>query len=702
MITLNASGGSVTFTFSGNSTYLNDGTIEVPVNSLALIIDESDMATFRKAASNDIFVSANIAEFGMTKDELMAWYKANMVGSTGGGGGTDTGTVQTMIDQSISGKADSSAVTEEISAAVSGKVNVSDNIVSAHTFNARSADGGSYYTKLKFDGRHFLFNDFHSKKISVYPMGGLNGQLFTSLYLNSYNYVTYDAAAYLSGSTNDDYPSSFTSVTWIGDETKMKVEINSEGYLDLIAQGDYWFGQIDSNLTQELYVNILNDIASGQSASVINDSIVNNLENLGNTINGIQYELNGKLDTSAYTPINVDSTLSQASVNPIQNKSLFNELRVSGASSGDTTIVFVNGESTNYPEGVTVIKFEPTQSNTWASYEFYNGSSYLGSIQVSYYGNISVELSLDGATYTTSGNTVILTVPSTLGITKIAQLSGDYNNFTVKVENPPIYTPLKDVVSGKQNTLIAGRGISITTGETADTISVSLSISAGTGENSIAEGKDTIATGDRSHAEGERTTASGDRSHAEGYRTTASGQSSHAEGAYTLASGYHSHAEGDNTVASGGYSHAEGDYTLASAYQAHAEGYETKAIGQSSHAEGDHTIANNEAEHASGAYNVSNSASTTFGNAGNTLFSVGNGTADDARHNAFEIRQNGDIYCSDGTNDVKLQDTITATAANTSALGGLNLVKLTESDYQSLSVKDPDTLYVVIPDPTNP
>lgn len=105
MITLNASGGSITFEFSGNSTYLNDGTITVPVNSLALIIDESDMATFRKAASNDIFVSANIAEFGMTKAELESWYKANMVGSTGGGGIT-SGEVQSMIDEAVSGKQD--------------------------------------------------------------------------------------------------------------------------------------------------------------------------------------------------------------------------------------------------------------------------------------------------------------------------------------------------------------------------------------------------------------------------------------------------------------------------------------------------------------------------------------------------------------------------------------------------------------------
>ena len=112
MITLNASGGSITFEFSGNSTYLNDGTITVPVNSLALIIDESDMVTFKKSQSSDIFVSANIAEFGMTKAELESWYKANMVGSTGGGGGDITsGEVQTMIDESISGKVNTSTYT---------------------------------------------------------------------------------------------------------------------------------------------------------------------------------------------------------------------------------------------------------------------------------------------------------------------------------------------------------------------------------------------------------------------------------------------------------------------------------------------------------------------------------------------------------------------------------------------------------------
>ena len=270
-------------------------------------------------------------------------------------------------------------------------------------------------------------------------------------------------------------------------------------------------------------------------------------------------------------------------------------------------------------------------------------------------------------------------------------------------------------------TYTAGRGISIAN----DTISFSLPISAGTGNNSIIEGTSTTASGYYSHAEGTNATASGYYSHAEGGGTTASGH-------------YGSHAEGQNTRASGQYgSHAEGNHTTAS--------------GQSSHAEGYYTNATNESEHASGQYNVSNKAISTWGDSGNTLFSVGNGTSISARHNAFEIRQNGDIYLSSGGTDIKLQDhlggggsvtvdteldsgstnpvenrviynkideveQVTAaalnnindrltedeevTAAGLNALndnfGGLKLVKLTQTQYNNLQTKDNNTLYVIV------
>ena len=182
--------------------------------------------------------------------------------------------------------------------------------------------------------------------------------------------------------------------------------------------------------------------------------------------------------------------------------------------------------------------------------------------------------------------------------------------------------------SGGGKAIEAGRGISITTGETADTVSFNLPISAGTGTNSIIEGSADLANGISSHAEGTKTIASGENSHAEGENTRANGKGSHAEGCL---------------------SNANGEYS-------HAEGFFARANGKYSHAEGMNTIANNMAEHASGQYNNSVSASTTFGDSGNTLFSVGNGTADNARHNVFEIRQNGDIYISKDGQDVKLQD----------------------------------------------
>lgn len=105
MIQLSKSGSTVTFTFDENSGYLQNGTIDVPVNSLSLILDESDMATFRKSASNDIFVSALVGDFGMSKSELEAWYKANMVGSTGGGGGTVSSAITSGDTNAVAGGA---------------------------------------------------------------------------------------------------------------------------------------------------------------------------------------------------------------------------------------------------------------------------------------------------------------------------------------------------------------------------------------------------------------------------------------------------------------------------------------------------------------------------------------------------------------------------------------------------------------------
>ena len=163
------------------------------------------------------------------------------------------------------------------------------------------------------------------------------------------------------------------------------------------------------------------------------------------------------------------------------------------------------------------------------------------------------------------------------------------------------------------------------------------STSAYGNDGSHAEGDSTAANGDSSHAEGDHTTASGNSSHAEGYSTGAIGNNSHTEGSDTIARGESSHAEGSGTRTAGYACHAEGSGTTASEYASHAEGYDTTARGESSHAEGQHTIATNLVEHAQGKYNISD-----IYNSG-TLFTIGNGTADDKRHNVVGIYHNGDI-----------------------------------------------------------
>lgn len=132
-----------------------------------------------------------------------------------------------------------------------------------------------------------------------------------------------------------------------------------------------------------------------------------------------------------------------------------------------------------------------------------------------------------------------------------------------------------------------------------------------------------VATGNFSHSEGKQNIANGEASHAEGYGNTINAIHAHAEGHTNTISADDSHAEGQGNTISGKY--------------AHAEGYKNKVQSNAGHAEGSYTIANNESEHAQGKYNVSDTENS------GTLFTIGNGTAEDNRHNVVGIYHNGDI-----------------------------------------------------------
>lgn len=129
--------------------------------------------------------------------------------------------------------------------------------------------------------------------------------------------------------------------------------------------------------------------------------------------------------------------------------------------------------------------------------------------------------------------------------------------------------------------------------------------------------------------------------------SAAIGNASHVEGTGNIAPKASVTLEGLDTGATASYvngaNHAEGAGNFAGAAASHAEGIRNE-IGYNayaSHAEGIKNTTQNRAEHASGQYNKSNKATDTFGDAGNTLFSVGCGTSDADRKNAFEVMQDG-------------------------------------------------------------
>ena len=129
--------------------------------------------------------------------------------------------------------------------------------------------------------------------------------------------------------------------------------------------------------------------------------------------------------------------------------------------------------------------------------------------------------------------------------------------------------------------------------------------------------------------------------------SAAIGHASHVEGTGNIAPEASVTLEGLDTGATAsfvnGANHAEGAGNFAGAAASHAEGIRNE-IGHNayaSHAEGIKNTTQNRAEHASGQYNKSNKATDTFGDAGNTLFSVGCGTSDADRKNAFEVMQDG-------------------------------------------------------------
>jgi hypothetical protein len=175
---------------------------------------------------------------------------------------------------------------------------------------------------------------------------------------------------------------------------------------------------------------------------------------------------------------------------------------------------------------------------------------------------------------------------------------------------------------------------------------------------SLAIGSGTTADSMGGFAFGNGTTASGWGSVALGGGNTTTGNSSVAIGGgntvnggaalgWLLTVGNHATALGYSNVASGGYSTVTGTANLASGLISTAMGASTEASGQLSLAAGYVTKAQGYAQVVIGQYNIAQGNSTNWVTT-DDLFTLGNGTADNARSNAFVVKKNGDTTVNGG------------------------------------------------------
>ena len=327
MINIQKTGNAIVVDFTDNDKYLNNGTIEVAPNELMVVIDDSNMATFKKMSNGDTLFGQLIDQIkiqgeAVTKDNIIE--KFGTIGFSISGGGEGGGAVSSVNGQTgdvvitatslgaitkadadtlyasksdLNSKANIStveALSTEVAAnrtattALTSKVNEnSEKIASLDTEMDNKANSADVPTNTQFND---LAGEVANKadKTSVYTKTEADEKFATNVELN---HVKEELATKADTSSLNDYA--------------LKSEITGlatkEELADYQPIGDY------ATTTQ---LNSKQDtLVSGQNIKTINGQSVIGEGNIDITEGGT-----------------IDSELSTDSENPVQNKVITNAL----------------------------------------------------------------------------------------------------------------------------------------------------------------------------------------------------------------------------------------------------------------------------------------------------------------------------------------------------------------------------------------
>ena len=345
--------------------------------------------------------------------------------------------------------------------------------------------------------------------------------------------------------------------------------------------------------------------------------------------------LDTKLDVTAYTPTDLSNYYTKSETSGAT------EISTALASKADTATTYTKTETDNAITAATSTKQDTLVSGT--NIKTINNESILGE------GNITIQ---GGGSSYTAGDGIDIT-NDVISVTGKVDTS-TYNTYTAATDT---------ALASKQTTLTAGTGISI-----VDNVISATGGGSGGGGKAISGGTNiSITTGETAD------TINCTLNLENGTNSQSGGIKLKSDVAGNIVSGRDACAFGGGNIVGGTNSFVTGYYNTGDTSSAFISGNSNKTT--------------NKMEVLFGMLALSNGSQSSDlnGNSGCTLFAVGNGDwISSTRHNAFEIRQNGDIYIPDTndtstTNDyekpmIKLQDALGGGGGSSYTAGdGINI-----------------------------
>ena len=212
MISINKQGNAIVIEFTDNDKYLFNGTIEVAPNELMIVIDESNMATFKRSTNGDTLFSQLINKIQI--------------------GGTNV-TKDTILDEFA-----------KIGFAIGGAVNsvngqTGDVVITATSLGA--------ITKADADTLYAAKSDLNSKadKTSVYTKAEADEKFATNVELN---HVKSDLANKADTSSLNDYALK-SEITGLATKEELSTKANSADVYTK-TEIDNMIGDISTRLDQ--------------------------------------------------------------------------------------------------------------------------------------------------------------------------------------------------------------------------------------------------------------------------------------------------------------------------------------------------------------------------------------------------------------------------------------------------------------------